>query len=268
MAEWLYSQNGQTKGPVTDSTVIKMVLSQELELDDYVMNPKEELWKKIRDVQPILDKIHEPEKAIPNKVQFGKDFFEEGSEVRIGNLYYYIPIQRFVVLSILSMGLFQIYWFYKQWFYWAHKHKQIHRSFDREVSWWFFPLMIFEKIETDQELNAVIRADFNGTLLFWMWIGCGAAINLLTYNPGSSGFMMVTSAPGIVGFMNSLIYYAGGIADIIFLIPIQRYINRVNEKLGNTYDKQGTGLYLTIAVGIVIFIYLFCVRMAWTFFKP
>jgi hypothetical protein len=220
-----------------------MVLSQELEIEDYVMNPKDELWIKIKDVQSLLEKIHEPEKAIPHNVQFPKDFFEEGSEVRIGNIYYYIPIKRFVLLSILSLGLFQFYWFYKQWFYWAHKHKQIHRSFDREVSWWFFPLMIFEKIETDRELNAVIRADFNGTLLFWMWLGAGVVINMLTFASGHSSFM------------TNLFYYVGGIGDIIFLIPIQRYINRVNAKLGNTYDKSGTGLYLTIISGIFILVY-------------
>jgi hypothetical protein len=254
MSDWLYSQYGQTKGPVSESTLLNMILKEELELDSYVMNEKDGLWKKVKDIQPLLDKIHAPEKAIPHNVTFGKDFLEEGGEARIGNLYYYISIRRFVLMTILSCGLFQIYWFYKQWYYWAHTRKLVHRSFDREGSWWFFPLMIFEKIETDRELNAVARADFNGTLLFWMWIGSGVVVNLLVIASGS------------VSILSNIIYFFGSVAEIVFLIPIQRYINRVNEKMGNAYDKPGVGQYLCIVAGIAVVLYALSIRQIWKLF--
>lgn len=239
MAEWFYSQYGQTKGPVSESTLINMVLKEELELDDYVMNPKDELWKKIKDTQHLLDKIHEPEKAIPQNINFGANFLNS-NDVRVGNLYFYIPIKRFVIMTVLSLGLYEFYWFYKQWYYWACKHKQGYRSPDRELSWILFPWTIFQKIETDKEMNAVVRADFNGAVLFWMWAGFGLFMGMLMF--GIQSF----------GRMNSILYYLSGVADIIFLIPIQRYINRVNDKLGNTYDKPGFGHYLCIAAGIML----------------
>jgi len=255
MLQWFYSQYGQTKGPVSESALLDLILKEELALEDYVMNDKDELWKKIKDIQPLLDKIHEPEKAIPHNVKFGADFLENSGEVRVGNLYFFIPLQRLFIMTILSGGLYQIYWFYKQWSYWAFKHKQSHRSFDREAGWLFFPLRLFEKIETDKELNAVARSDFNGTMQFWLWLLIGGALG---------GLQFAASRVGILYYLLAII---GWTAGIFFLIPIQRYINRVNEKLGNTYDKLGFGHYACIAAGIALMVYTFSLGQIWRLFQ-
>ncbi len=254
MAEWLYSQYGQTKGPISEAKLINMVLKEELELDDYVMNPKDELWKKIRDVPQLLDKIHEPEKAIPHKVEFGASFFEEG-EARAGNQYFYIPIQRLIIMTIFSGGLYQYYWFYKQYTCWADKRRQSLSPSARSGVSLFRIITLFSNIENDRDLNAQGRPGFNGTLLFWAWALIGGSLSGIAYTESD----------------NPILYYLfaamGWAFGVFFLLPVQRYINRVNEKLGNTYEKPGFGHYVCILAGIVIIIYTINVRQVWKLFN-
>jgi len=254
MTEWFYSEFGQTKGPVSEAKLIDMLLKQELEPDSYITDGINKPWKKVKDFPELLEKVHKPEN-LHHKVTFGGDFFEDGKDVRVGNLYFYIPISRFLIMTLLSCGLYQWYWFYKQWFYWAHSRKLIRRSISREPSWWFFPFTIFGKIETDKELNAVIRADFNGTLLFWMWIGFGAFLGILQATTSS------------MSIMYHILLGLGLIANVVFLIPIQNYINRVNAKLGNNYDKPGFGHYLCLIAGIAVLLYIINMRQLLLLFQ-
>lgn len=255
MVEWFYSQFGQTKGPIAENKLINMVLKEELELDDYVMNPKDELWKKIRDVQHLIDKIHEPEKAIPHKVEFGANFFEDG-DVRAGNLYFFIPIQRLVIMTIISGGLYQYYWFYKQYAAWQHKRNQQSALTKRSGGMLAAIFGLFSNIENDRDLSAHGRPGFNGTLLFWSWALLGSAFSGVAYTASN----------------NLILYFflaaVGWTFGVLFLLPIQRYINRVNEKLGNTFEKPGFGHYACILGGIIILIYTINVRQIWKLFDP
>ena len=255
MADWLYSQFGQTKGPVSEAALIKMILKEELELDDYVMNPKDELWTKIRDIQPLLDKIHEPEKAIRHNVQFGKEFLADGL-ARVGNQYFYIPISRLVILTILSCGIYPAYWFYKQYTYWSNKHRLTLSPSARSGGMIYNCITLFSKIEMDKELNAVTRAKFNGTLLFWSWVLLGGGLSGVQYSASNNTFLF---------FLLAIIGWTFG---IIFILPIQRYINEVNAKQGNTYDKPGLGHYLCIIAGIVMLIYTINVRQIFQLLQP
>jgi hypothetical protein len=221
----------------------------------YVVKQGDMQWVKIRDVKPIVTKLQQPETAIPHNVVFGKDFFSDNANPRIGNIYFYIPVSRLIYMTIFTFGLYQMYWFYKQWFYWAHQHKQIHRSVDRELSWWFFPWMIFEKIETDKELNAVERANFNGGQLFWAWVFCGGFLSLL---------QMTISSYNIWYFVLTIV---GGILDVYFILPIQNYINRVNGKLGNRYDPPGIGHYLCVIAGFVLILSYLSFSKIWVLFQ-
>lgn len=247
MSEWFYSQFGQTKGPTTTADIVDKVLHHELELDSYVMNGKNEQWIKIKDIPELMDALHKPE-DIPHNVKFPNDLMGEGFQVRAGNIYYYVPIAQMLLYNVISLGLYQFYWFYKQWYYWATNHKKTYLSPDRELSWILFPWTMFEKIETDKELNAVERADFNGTLIFWMWAFSGFFL-----------FMLMQFSRPIHGLSN-VIYYLGGVAEIAFLIPIQRYINRVNAKLGNRPDKFGCGMIIVLAAGLALILYALSVK--------
>jgi hypothetical protein len=237
MSDWYYSEFGQTKGPVSEGTLIQKILKEELELDSYVTDGINQPWKKISDIPELLKEIHKPE-PIPHNEVFSPEFLTEDISRSQGNLYFHIPLQRFVIMNILSLGLYQIYWFYKQWHFWAVKHKQGYRSPDRELSWILFPWTIFQKIETDRELNAVSRADFSGVLIFWIWTGGGLAL-----------YFVIRAFSNVIG-ISGWAWYLSGCLDVVFLLPIQRYINRVNAKLGNSYDRPGLGHYLCLGIGL------------------
>ncbi|HOV16059.1 MAG TPA: DUF4339 domain-containing protein [Candidatus Cloacimonadota bacterium] len=235
MASWYYSKFGQTKGPISQKALINKILKEELELDDYVSEESNQAWKKVRDFPQLMDELHKPidlHIAAPPA-----DFLSaETASVSQNNVYFYIPLHRLLVMTILTGGLYELYWFYKQWHYWAEQKQQAWRSPDREMSNIFIVLQIFERIETDKELNRVVRADFNGTALFWTWLLFGLAAWILT-----ALFLNDKVTQAIVTF--TLL-----IADVYFLLPVQKYINSVNEKLGNQYEKPSWGHYLCLAI--------------------
>lgn len=240
MTQWYYSEFGQTKGPVSLAQIVDKVLKQELELESYVTQGIDQPWKKIKEFPELMDKIHTPDSALPTNNDSAMEAFQKYLDGDTShNVYFYIPISRLIKMSILTLGLYQMYWWYKQWYYWATKKKQAHRSFDREFGWMLAELMILEKIETDKELNAVMGADFNGTRLFWGWVLFGIMLYAFSY------------VLKLKGVFNTLFYFMSFSFGIAWLLPVQSYINRVNAKLGNKYEKPGTGHYICLVLGII-----------------
>ncbi|MFO7660937.1 MAG: DUF4339 domain-containing protein, partial [Candidatus Cloacimonadaceae bacterium] len=77
MAEWYYSEFGQTKGPVSRSKIVDLVMKQELEPDSYVMNDKDKVWTKIRDVPELEEELHKPV-DLPHVEKFPDSVVEGG----------------------------------------------------------------------------------------------------------------------------------------------------------------------------------------------
>jgi hypothetical protein len=241
MSDWLYLQNGRTLGPVSEKQLLDKMVAMEVDFDTNIMDTKVGLWKRIREVQPIMDKFNTPS-IIMNCNEITDENMEQvlAGELQ-HNIYFFVPIKRILLMTIASFGLYQLYWWYKQWSYWAYKRKQV-RSFDREAGWFLFPLMVLDKIQLDEELNKVERADFDGRVLFWGWILIG----------------FLVSAPFIFLHINNhldfIMYASSAICTTLILLPAQKYINRVNEKLGNQYEKPGFGHYLCLAAGSIFWI--------------
>jgi uncharacterized membrane protein YiaA len=238
MKEWYYSEFGQTKGPVSLDAVVQLILKQELELEAYVTDGMDKPWRKIKDIPVIMDKVHQPQ-DLPHASEIPANFISEDGEVRIGNLYFYIPIKRFILMTIVTFGLYQFYWFYKQWQYFDRKDRLAYQRSRGFFEMLFFPFRIFQNIQYDKEMNAVIKADFSGMGIFWLWLGAGVAL-----------YLLLSTALGSQHAYGSL-GYAFLSLDVLVLIPIQRYVNRVNEKLGNTYDKPSLGHYLCLGVAVL-----------------
>jgi hypothetical protein len=233
MKQWYYSEFGQTRGPVSTAEIIRLLEKQELEPESYVTDGMDNPWKRIREFPEIMEEIQKPQ-DLPHVKDFPEEIFGREAPAGTGNLYFHIPVKRLVIMSILTGGFYQLYWFYRQWHFWAVKHKQAYRSFDREAGWLLFELMVLEKIETDRELNAVCKADFNGTSLFWIWVSVGMLAGWLYSIP-----LKGHDFP----FFTSWIF---GAANVLFILPAQKYINRVNAKLGNTYEKPRLGHYVAL----------------------
>jgi len=249
MTEWYYSEFGQTKGPVSETEIVKKLLKEELELDSYVMNSRDELWKKVKDLPALLEQVHKPEPVTLGE-NLTPEILDKGLAYGVGNLGFYIPIRRFILMSIVSFGLYQLYWFYKQWYYIAAKKTPRHRPVRMTVAYIFFPFWVLRDIEFDVELNAVERASFNGIKVALTWIILGVILELIGSNLSDNHSLTNLLSCAILSL------------DVFALIPVQNYINRVNSKLGNTYNKPGIGHYLCLGAG---FIELFVLLKVWKF---
>jgi hypothetical protein len=241
MSDWMYLQNGRTVGPVTENKIVDMLIALELDFDTNVMNSQDGLWKKIRDVKPIMDKFNTPAITM-NCTELPDIDLQNPDAVEIShNIYFYIPVKRLLIMTLLSFGLYQLYWWYKQWSYWAYKRKQV-RSFDREAGWFLFPLIVMDKIQIDEELNKVERCNFDGRVLFWGWILVGLIVEV--------PFIFLHSSQ----YLSPVMYASSFIMNTLFLLPAQKYINRVNTKLGNLYEPPGFGHYACLVIGALLWI--------------
>ncbi len=244
MAEWYYSAMGQTKGPVSKQKLIDLILKDVLELESYVTDGMDKPWRKVNEFPELLEELHKPT-DLPHVDKFPADMMDLEAPARVGNVYFYIPLSRLIIMSVLSLGLYQFYWMYKQWQYYDFKHRERYQRSRGGLALLFLPYVIFQNIQYDKELNEVERANFSGVGIFWLWIAVGLGIYLLT-----------KSLDKMLG-SNDLLLYALGSLDVLVLLPVQAYINRVNEKLHNTYDKPGIGHYVCLVLGLGTFFLTF-----------
>jgi len=120
-------------------------------------------------------------------------------------MFLYIPMWRFVFLSIMSWGAFGAYWIYKNWRYLKERDGLRIMPFWRGVFGIFWCYGLLKAIRDDRQANALERATF-------------AASGL------ASGFI-------ILSFLFQLGCFCFIPLHFGFIIPVQLYINCVNEKL-------------------------------------
>lgn len=192
MAKWIYSVDGKEFGPVSEREIVSLLLHDELELESYIMSDAKPIWVKLNTVQTIMDKVHIPDVHISFEDDGLAEFVEmENSDS--ASLFYPIPIARMVIMAMLTGGLYQLYWFYMQgsWLRWHTKSQSGRHQWS--ISFLMFPWRILGGIENNRELNLIQRSNFSAFLLATAWV-------FLPY------------------------------VNILCLIPVQMYINEVNEK--------------------------------------
>lgn len=242
MAEWFYSKDGQTKGAVSIQTIVDMVLSQELDINDYVMTPDDGLWKKIQDLPSIMNKIHEPSVTLHFDETTSAELLKYVTGESKHNLYFYIPIRRYILMNILTMGLYQFYWWHKQWTYWASKRGVSNQFPTRGFISIFREISLLSKIQYDEELNKVERADFNSRALLLGWFFIGN----LTW--------MVSCVLPVEVIIPEIVYWGDYVLASLIFLPVQYYINRVNAKSNNDYATPGGGHYVLVVFGILAWV--------------
>jgi len=158
MSNWIYSKDGKEHGPMSTARVADDVLKGLLELDDYVLSVETQLWKKVREVQPIMDIVYKP---MPNNLfedvsrdQFSR-FVQGEEDIFAEPIFFNMPWTRFIILQVLTVGTFQVYWFIRQWMYMT---KSKSRGSFRIILFLFVAAFyIFSEIEHDRDLNKAYR---------------------------------------------------------------------------------------------------------------
>ncbi|MDD3235207.1 MAG: GYF domain-containing protein [Candidatus Cloacimonetes bacterium] len=249
MPHWFFTQDGKDYGPYSSNKVADMVLKDKLELESYIISDKDKIWVKVRDVPEIMDIIHEPvaepifDEGAAN--QFAS-FINTGVEIKdyfpIG---YNMPAKRLVWLNILTLGFFQIYWFYKQWRYQiAHRlNKYESRSMMAVKYLFLFAYEIFYQIENNPELMKVKRSKWSSWKLALLWyLGPG----IIIFSPFPTSSIAAGMLSTIVEIMIST----------YVLSQVQSYINEINAELKRPVSRPSFGCYFTILLAGVIITFI------------
>ncbi|MBS2213592.1 hypothetical protein KEM09_19445 [Carboxylicivirga mesophila] len=155
--------------------------------------------------------------------------------------YLYIPPSRFLLMSIITVGLYETYWMYKNWSYLRQRDNLDIMPVWRAIFGVFFIHSLLSKMEDDRELSQVTKAGFSAASLATGWLIVILLGNILgrfdEYEINVLGF--------IIAF-----------PSFLFFLPVQKHINRANSKLtpGLQYNSWSVGHTVCLMLGLPLFI--------------
>ena len=152
-------------------------------------------------------------------------------------LFLYIPTSRLIVLSIVSMSLYEAYWIYKNWRYIKERDGLNISPFWRGFFGIFYCHSLLRRIHEDQEARSYQQPAFSPSSLATGWV-----VLLIVANA-------VSRAPSIAASIISAF-----IPSFLCLAPVQNYINSVTEKRNPAQKAYGwsSGHIVCLVFGIIV----------------
>jgi hypothetical protein len=148
-------------------------------------------------------------------------------------LFLRVPVARLIILSIVSFSLYEAYWIYKNWRYIKERDRLDIRPFWRGFFGIFFCHSLLRRIHEDQEARAVQVPTFSPGGLATGWVVLIIVGNLISRAPGLAASVISAFIP-----------------SFLCLVPVQNYINAVEEK-----RNPGQGFYGWSAGHIVCLVF-------------
>ena len=216
---WLYTENGHTLGPVSSAKIADLIIAETLEKGSMIQSAETGLWKKIEDIPEIVEIYHRPLSTKPLLKESTARQFQTFMNINPDAadpypIFWNIGWKKLFILNIVTLGLYEFYWFYMQNQY-IRENKLNHGKGTR-VSWIFFAYQIFSIIERNKDFLRVKRANFSPMTLGVIWFCC-LGIPFI-------GF------PGAI--LDALIELGILMLFCYTVVPVQRYINECNKALG------------------------------------
>ena len=152
-------------------------------------------------------------------------------------LFLRIPVLRLIFLSIVSFGLYESYWIYKNWRYIKERDGLNIHPFWRGIFGIFFCHRLLRRIHEDKEANSIQSPTFSPRGLATGWVILIIFANIVGRFPG-------ISASIISAFIPSFLYF----------MPVQHYINSIEDKRspGQRFYRWSSGHIVCLAFGIII----------------
>ncbi|MEO0686969.1 MAG: hypothetical protein AAFY76_18470 [Cyanobacteria bacterium J06649_11] len=156
-------------------------------------------------------------------------------------LFLHISSTRLICLSIVSFGLYEAYWMYKNWQYIKKRDDLNIKPFWRGIFGIFFCNSLLRRIYGDQEARAIQQPTFSASNLATGWIVLAVAANL------------ISRAPGIWAAL-----VAGIVPSYLCLVPVQNYVNAVTQKTNanHTFHQWSGGHIFCIVFGAILWVLL------------
>jgi len=173
---------------------------------------------------------------------------EENSKLTKDTMFFYIPVGRLVIMSILTSNFYVAYWMYKNWKVIKSQENSDISPFWRGVFGIFFIYNLFEIIPDNYKAKSSYKANFSSDLaiLFIIYALVGTLVSK------ASGWLDIP----VLTYWGVLI----STFNFMFLIPAQKYINTVNETIEPKpmYNEWSIGHFVCLILGIsswALFIY-------------
>jgi hypothetical protein len=163
-------------------------------------------------------------------------------EAQIGDTqvhFFAVSVQKLIVMSVCTLGLYQIYWFYKHWVLIKERSEPHITPWARALFGIFWCYSCFDFIRKD-ERQVDIEPTLSAGLLAFGWIGLELASQL----PGR--------------------YFLCSFLAPLLLIPVQAHVNQINALVAPDHDRNAryTAWNLLAVVVNAIFIGLVVLGLA------
>lgn len=146
-------------------------------------------------------------------------------------IYFAVSPLKLVVMSICTVGIYELYWFYKNWVLIKERESLDIMPFWRAFFAFFFCYSFFKKVQASAE-GISLQKSISPGILATGWI----VVTLLWKLPDP--------------------YWIGTYFTVIFLLPIQTVVNKINHSVAPGHDKNGkfTGWNIfCVVVGVLLF---------------
>ncbi|MFQ5754314.1 MAG: hypothetical protein ACE5HI_20200 [bacterium] len=176
--------------------------------------------------------------AVSTRISISRQHEEDKRREEYGTkpLFLHIPIGRLIFMSIMSFGLYEMYWIYRNWKYIKERDDLDIRPFARGWFGIFWCHSLLRRIHEDKEARAVQSPSFSPGGLATGWVV------LLIVS------IAIARAPIAASIISAFV------PSFLCLVPVQNYINSVSEKRnpGKPYYGWSSGHIVCLVWGVII----------------
>ena len=144
-------------------------------------------------------------------------------------------------MNIATLGLYQVYWIYRNWRFFKERDGLSIQPFWRGVFGVFFFNSLLNNIKNDAAASRILPASFSPGGLAAGWIILVILGNLLGRAPAGGA--------NIFGIILS-------VSAVFCVLPVQQYVNSLNESLPvrPAFYGWSTGHIVCLIVGIILWL--------------
>lgn len=228
MSSYYLAVDGKQTGPFDEETIRRQVATGQRRPDDLCWGQGMADWQPIGSVLNLATEASLPP-PLPTAAMASVD--------TSAPLFLYVPIGRLVVLSLLSMNLYEAYWIYKNWSYIRQRDKLDIRPFWRGFFGVFFCHSLLRRIHEDPEARAIQEPQFSAGGLATGWVVLMIVGNIISRAPSVTASVVAALIPSFLCF-----------------VPVQIYINAVTERRnpGQKPHAWSSGHIVCLVFGIIV----------------
>ena len=215
-------QDGSVYGPVDTETLRRWIQEKRVLANDYVWIKEKREWNLARSIHSFSDLFGNISSKISTPSNSSKYFFPTSKT-------------KLVVMSLCTLGIYELYWFCKNWQFVKEKEKIDISPFWRAWFSIFYCYRLFKTVQEYANQNSV-ESRFRPGLLAFGYILCIISVKL----PDP--------------------YWLIAELGLLFLLPIQGTINELQTKLAQKSDinRRFSGWNIFgIVVGIIWWVLIF-----------